>query len=202
MLLFAVVVLLLTTLPLKGTARDSHSVQWKRLERAWTAYRATPDARNAAVFYQRLPRIPLPLGSLVPPGLVSKFYLALDWMGPRILAGDRWASRIAFRFSAMADADFSEDLHAILGEMIRLHPMLFLQELQLNRPAVSDLANVVLSLDIDKFADASPERRKAELQARLDALQALDLKDLDLMDLRSECTSLLGEEIVHGFDGE
>ena len=198
--LLIVSVTLLMAVASQASAGGKPSVKWQSLDRAWKTYRAKPTAQNARAVADLLPTNGKAQDA--PVELVEKFYSSLPWLQPRILGGDRWATRVAFRFSAVADAGFAEDLNSILGGMIARQPLLFLEELNRSRRWVPDLADVVLSLDIDAFSQAPTETQKAELQTRLDALQSLDLASVALMDLRSECLSLLGEEITHGFGQE
>jgi len=197
------VILLLT--PLAETEAFAGALQqldWQELERAWDKYHSRPTADNAEQLYSRLPVSPPKHGGYGHPELMEKFYSALDWLQPRILGGDRWATRIAFRLCAVADAAFSEDLEAMLASMIRRQPLLFLEELRRNRKSVGDITTVVLNLNADEFLEAPSEIKKAELQARLDALGSVSPSKLELMNLRDECRSLLGEEITHGFGEE
>jgi hypothetical protein len=145
-----------------------------------------------------LPTLKQGRGVVAPPGLFDKFYLSLAWLQPRLLGGDRWAARIAFRLLAVSDAGFNEDLSALLASMIPRQPLLFLEELNRNRQWVPDLPFVVLNLGTDDFADASPADQRAELQSRLDSLRSLELTTVALMGLRDRCVDLLGEEIAHG----
>jgi len=198
--LLLVSVTLLMAVASDTLAQGKSSTKWQSLDHAWETYRAKPTAENGKAVADLLPT--RAQARNVPAELVEKFYSSLAWLQPRILGGDRWATRVAFRLSAVADAGFAEDLDSVLGGMISRQPLLFLEELKRNRRWVPHFADIVLSLDIDTFSQTPAEVQKGELQARLDALQSLDLASIDLMDLRSECLSLLGEEITHGFGPE
>jgi hypothetical protein len=186
--------------PMFGVADGpKQEVDWLALSRAWQAYRSTASASAAEQAYRLLPLKPLTIGGYGHSEIVEQFYGSLNWLEPRVMAGDRWSTRIAFRFCALADAAFAEDLFALLGNMIRLQPQLFLEELEANRESVRRLDDIVLSYGVDEYANSSKphEDYLAELRSRLLALDRLKVANQRLRRLRDDCDRLLSDEIAH-----
>ena len=189
-------VLLLVTLATVGTdTAAGSSDQWGELKLAWKAYRAEPTPRNAEHLYRLLPS---KHRADMDPELFMEFWGSLEWLEPRIMRGDKWATRIAFRFHAVSDAAFAEDLDEMLGRMIRPQPVLFLQELSANRESYEDIGDIVLSYGTDAYASsATPEKDYlAELEERLATLRSLKLPNAKLRQSRDGCIRLLQKEIA------
>jgi len=119
--------------------------------------------------------------------------------------GDRLALRITYYtlIIAMRAAALSEDLCSVLGNSVRINPLVFLEETQSFESthnqfiAQSNLIGNILIGNID------PELRedviKKEIRLRIEALKTV--KRLDLLELRDACIKELEEALKREYGG-
>jgi len=158
---------------------------------AWSAFEKDPSSKTANRVCE-----------LISKGATGEidFYSSLVWLGPRMRAGDRWATRVAFCFRSIADGAFGEDLESELGYVIRPQPLIFLEELNRRVGATPDDARrFVISFGTDEWAESANPHQDylAELEARRAALRALHIDNAAVRRLRGYCVRFLTEEINH-----
>ncbi len=104
-------------------------------------------------------------------------------------AGDREAVRKLFGFYPRSDGAVTEDIDMILGNVARLRPGIFLEELKLSNAGHGKCTNVGNTLELTDQTDA----QLAELRARRKAL--LSVTELPLRGLRDDCIRKLDHSI-------
>jgi hypothetical protein len=103
-------------------------VDWERLQSAWKEYIEYPSSENALKVYLLLPeKEPIIDGKALKCIDLIYNFDNFSILEHEIYAGERNAVRVAFRLLNIADGDFAEILLITLGNLIRIHPKLFLE---------------------------------------------------------------------------
>ena len=104
----------------------------------------------------------------------------------QVISADREAVRLAFRLYSESDGHYSETLDIMLGRLIRIDPVLFLQELVASR-RVKRLDSLLGNLGpqfVDRF-----QAGEYETEERTKALQSVQAPELRRV--RDECVLVL-----------
>ena len=122
----------------------------------------------------------------------------LDWdlalLEAQVLSSDAEAVALAFRLRRQSDGQISEILDLMLGRMIRIDPLLFLQEL-----AVAKKSGGGEDSTLRNFGFAYVDHVKAhdyERERRIEALRSVDVPQL--RELRDDCIRRLGGDVDSG----
>jgi hypothetical protein len=185
----------------EGIAIDGQeqSVHWERVMKAAESYFASPSTENALRFYTALPQTEVP--SQDRDAAFSKvfYYISgnLPILEKQVLKADRNAVKAAIRLYTISDASFTEYQDRILGDLIRVNPRMFLEELRyFPWPKVSSMdfkdwlkeGHIVChgrALDADINPEMNGARARAELEMRIKALATV--RDRGLRSLRDAC---------------
>jgi hypothetical protein len=122
----------------------------------------------------------------------------------QVLKADRNAVKVAVRLWTIADGAFAEYLDSILGDLIRMDPKMFLEEIK-EFPWPEDYpidfmewlsrGYVLCNGRIFNGESVSDERR--ELELRIKALETV--KDVNLAGFRDECIEIIRKHINEYF---
>ncbi len=169
-----------------------HSVQWKQFSASLRAYFEYPTPKNAKSAYQYLPAS----GHVRMKGLeierevLELFYTNSQILERQVISGDAESVRLAFRLLSITDSAYTEELHILLGKIIRINPKLFLRELVANQNLVGTLDGLLGNLG-EEYVD----RLKAQcLENRLRQKALQSVTDPSLRPKRDECVNELDRQ--------
>jgi len=111
----------------------------------------------------------------------------LNILRNQVLAGDGASFRLAYRLVEKADGGLLEELIAILGHTIRVHPDFFLKEMSKLNPDQDLLRSILMTPGLE-YVDRNYARRY-ELYMRRMALT--DVSTLSLSEFRDSCLKLI-----------
>jgi hypothetical protein len=181
-----------------STGATNGSVDWDGIRKAFAIYCDSPSAKHAVHVMRLLPRSRVEYtGRKKENDAIDFVYDHLGTLRQRVLSRDLSASKLAFRLMTIADGAFAEDLDILLGQIIRIDPALFLQELK-GYGRVGRLDALVGSLG-DSYVDRIDAQR-LEIKKRIQALSSV--KDPAVKELRDECIKeLLRQEAAIKISG-
>jgi hypothetical protein len=167
-------------------------LDWSKIKIAWGKYTNYPSGNNALGVYELLPKS----GHIKYSGTVEEkdalnfIYNEQDMslLERQIISSDRAAVELAFALYSISDGAFGEELDIMLGELIRINPKLFLEELYKHRDLVCCLDGLVANLG-GSYVDRSESSGSYELHKRLDALKSV--KGARFLKTRDECINEL-----------
>jgi hypothetical protein len=175
-----------TALLTSGNRRNEKKTDWNKVKKAWEIYGEYPSSENAYKVYIVLPRKHINISGI---DSLSAFFFKSDTLGlleRQICASDRNAVKVGFWLINISDGDATEELCIILGQLIRINPKMFLEELK-EQYIILDNADLVHSIlrsledwYVDKFKAKDLERN-----LRIKALQSV--KDKRLKEIRDRC---------------
>jgi hypothetical protein len=193
LILFKLVSLSLLADPLDVIREQEEAINWEVIKKAYDEYLIYPSTENAHKLYETLPKEDI--GRLEVEGRDVRKYIYENYqlLAYQMLAGDRNAVKVAFRLFNISDADFTESIDSTLGQLIRIHPKLFLEELELHK-------NVYFVQEVDyplfgthpSFIDRD-KAEELELELRVKALESVE--DKELRTIRDECINQLRDYI-------
>jgi hypothetical protein len=189
--LFLIFIFSETTLLLNAQNQNVEQVDWEKIKQAATAYFKYPSSENAMKFYMALPESPSLLN-----GDVVDFVFKYENFGlleKQIYASDPNAVKLAFRMINISDGFYTEITETALGNLIRINPRLYLQELS-NHRNIGRLEDRSVTMVGELFADRL-KARKLEIELRIKALERI--KDKNLIEIRNECIKLLKDRRKH-----
>jgi len=172
-------------------------VDWNKIMKAAEVYSADPSAENTLHLLNALPQGQVPESSRGDE--FSKVFHYFDGnvlakLNRQVLEADRTAVKTWIRLYAIADGAFTEWLNDGMGDLIRVDPQLFLEELSyypgLDLEQYIDVGYMVCNghrlfdLTTSETYEASKEAIK-ELELRIKALEKV--KDTNLRQLRDVC---------------
>ena len=109
----------------------------------------------------------------------------------QIRAQDRTSIRLAFHLYMLTDGALSETLDMTLGELIRINPRLFLEELKTSAKFITSLGHLVGNIGTE-YVD-HPEAQCLERKSRIQALKSVN--ELPLNKLKGQCIDSLEKDI-------
>jgi hypothetical protein len=188
--------------------------------KAAEAYSADPSAENTLHLLNALPQVQVPESSRGDEFRKVFYYIdgnVLDKLNRQVLEADRTAVKTWIRLYAIADGAFAEWLNDGMGDLIRVDPQMFLEELGYypghDLEQSIDVGYMVCNghrlfdLTTEETYEASKEAIK-ELELRIRALEKV--KDSDLRQLRDVCIkrirtcqyqlNMMAEEQEHAID--
>ena len=167
---------------------QNQNINWDRLEQAARIYFDYPSSKNARAFCQDLPKHPLRIDFDVNryKRLFTYVFENLDVLARQVSVGDRDAVKLGFRLYNFSSGLSTMKLDALLGDLIRTHPQLFLEELRCSPNArwIKTLGYPLIESGLN-FSDKRERADRYELEMRIKALESV--KDSALVDLRDEC---------------
>ncbi len=170
--------------------QNAPGLDWKALQEAWTAYSQGPGAETLNRVLQLLPeKRKAPNSSSDGATAVSFILNNIAVLETQLVERNPAAVRLAFRLFSVSFGDFEIKLAKLLGTSIGFDPLLFLQELALNRDLVPDLELVLASFQLG--SQPGDSAREMERKYRLHVLEGIELKDKNLKSLRNECLKIL-----------
>jgi hypothetical protein len=126
----------------------------------------------------------------------DRLFNDLELLAVQVAAGDREAVRLAFRLYSEADGAYAETLDILLGRIVRIHPTLFLEELQRQRAQVRPRAprtfDGVVSGILGNLGKEYVDRTRAqvyETERRIASLQSVS--NPGLRQSRDHCVAIL-----------
>ena len=132
---------------------SANEIDWLQVKKIYKNYVASPTDNNAKRVLELLPENYTKLESKEFSEASEYIYNYAQYqvLEKQVISGHHYSARIAFRLRAIAGGGFLEELYITLGELIRVNPEVFLSELLLAKPAVSQMDNF-LNLG-EKFVD-------------------------------------------------
>lgn len=119
----------------------------------------------------------------------------LSILEQQVLKPERNAVKIAAWQYCISDGIYSEWLNGMLGDLIRVDPKMFLEEIG-GGPAKDEVYwgyIVCNGLILDGESTASNEAKRKELELRIKALETV--KDVNLAGFRDECIAIIKKHI-------
>ncbi len=105
-------------------------VNWDEVYNKWNTYLNYPSSEDALDVYEVLPTKHVEYNhSSEEKRTLNYIFNELDMLEKQVYSGDRNAVKLAFKLHVIADGAFSQWLDIILGNLIRIYPELFLEEL-------------------------------------------------------------------------
>jgi hypothetical protein len=111
----------------------------------------------------------------------------LSLLEVQVISRDREAVRLAFRLFAESDGEYSEILDIMLGRLIRIDPMLFLEELKGQEQNTKEMGGLLGNVGqeyVDRLGG-----RIYEVEQRIAAL--MTVTDPELLEIRAACVDEL-----------
>lgn len=158
------------------------------IRKALLTWQKNPSGENALSLYRLLPEKRITHASQTESELFAQIGDALQGLEKQVFAGDRNSVKLAFRLFAISDGAFTEWLQIMLGNTIRNHPRLFLEELKVHQHLCHELPVVNFGPEfVDKLREPI-----AETNARIQALQRVS--NGDLAEIGKQCINRLQEK--------
>ena len=189
---------------------NAEAIDWDKILNAAHIYFASPTSENAFEFYTVLPKTQV-RGEARETEFSKVFYYIdgnLDVLERQVLKADRNAVKVAVRLFTISDGAFSEWLDSMLGDLIRVDPKMFLEEIREFpwRNNYKDFKEWLLRRGnqlcngriLDVESKASDKTKRKELELRIIALDTV--KDANLADLRDECIAIIRKYIARVFE--
>jgi hypothetical protein len=156
-----------------------------------------PSTENARLFCLSLPEQPL-RGNFDVNRYHKLFYYVsnnLSVLARQVSVGDRDAVKLGFRLYNISDASFTESLNCIMGDLVRSHPQLFLEELKSspNAEEIKEVGYPVVQASLS-FEGQRPMAHRYELEMRIKALESVT--DKSLVNLRDTCIKEIREYLA------
>jgi hypothetical protein len=175
-----------------GLPVQEQNVDLERMEIAARTYIDYPSTENARLFYQSL-------SAYVPAGKTGEIdrerwervanfiFDNLEVLARQIWAGDRDAVRVGFRLYSFFGGYYTMRLDAMMADLIRFQPQLYLEELKSspNAQLLKSLGFPLCESDIDFGRSDREMALRHELEMRIKALESVT--DSALADLRDTC---------------
>ena len=189
----AVIIILLTSSVLTAGAAavsDSEIPDWVKIRKLFEAYVQYPNKTNAQKLIQILPEKHVSYTNNSEEQKALSFINDREQLGMlerQVISKDPPAVRLAFRLRSIADGGFAEDLDIMLGQLIRIDPVLFLTELENASPPVTRLDGLLLN-----FGAVYVDREEAdclEIDRRITTLKSVDQPQLLI--IRNEAVKVL-----------
>jgi hypothetical protein len=173
--------------PPQNDTTDQRKTDWLQVVANWLEYVHDPTKDNASLVLGSIPVCPPACSTeskerALAMRAVWRFAPILQ---KQVLQGKAYAVELAFRLSNFSDADLSEQLYDMLGDIILKQPRLFMAKLQQCRCPNT-------SVDFYLRGSSSPLRsseQSKEWRRRAEALRKV--KDASLIPLRDECVKVL-----------
>ena len=174
--------------------QGAEEVNWSALRVAFERYVNLPTPLNAEEVCKLLPSRNQFACSGEKEERATREYLysfyQIGMLDRQVISRDRSAVRLAFQLKAIADGAFAEELDIILGKLIRIDPLLFLEELNNTRVTPISFSHLVGNAG-PIFVDRQ-EARCFENRLRIEALETVNKKQLS--GLRDKCIMFLKEQ--------
>lgn len=181
-------------------------IDWDNIMQAAVAYFEDPSTENALILYEALPKAQVRNRDRKGGFLTVDEYIYdnLHLLSEHVLKGERNAVKVAVRLWTMADGGFAESLSSMLGQLIRIDPKVFLEEIN-DFPWPHDYGDFKDWLSkgyivceggiLNRSQDEVDERAvREELGMRIKALESVTEKGL--FELRDICINAINEEFV------
>lgn len=176
---------------LNAQNQNDEKIDWEKIKEVATAYFNYPSSENALKFYLTLPeRGPVLRGDVV--DFIFK-YENFRMLEKQVYASDPNAVKVAFRIINISDGYYTEITETALGNLIRINPRLFLQELNSHkniRPIEDSAVTMVGEIFADRF-----KAQKLEIELRIRALETV--KNDNLIEIRDQCIKILNEHLKY-----
>lgn len=152
-------------------------------ETNWETYLDYPTSENAALVQnaEYSDSISFP----------EHLYQDLWLLEVQVISCDREAVRLAYRLLRESDGHYSETLDIILGRLIRIDPVMFLEELRDHRKEVVRL-DALLGNQGNPYIDRFGAKRY-ETEERISALESVTIPGL--REIRDECLIELKDKL-------
>jgi hypothetical protein len=160
--------------------QEGSPVDWSGIREAYIAFVKNPSPCNGEVFVNKLPEMPILDVKEVKEKLKTYFLIIspIDISPFRriVLDGNRYAVEAVFRLLNISDGAGTEELVILLGEVMRLHPRLYLETLDKYKDM--EFFKITGSYGVAMTTEPlGSKEEKVELQARIDALETVKDKE-------------------------
>jgi hypothetical protein len=197
---FLVIGLYLGLSSLLGASVQSQDqiIIWATSLKTAEAYFNYPSTENALRFYNNLPASNVEVAEIKDTknflDLIDYLDNNLPILSHEMKISDRNAVKVAFRLMNISDGTLAESLDAALGDLIRINPRMFLEELLScpNRNHIKEIGYPVTSGGL-YYVGQWPQVEKYELEMRVKALGTV--KDPDLLGIRDICIAIIEDEL-------
>jgi len=181
----------ISPIQLNGVEEEGE-INWRALDYAWKAFVNYPSSDNANRVYNLLPD--QRYRGKDDPSVLEKecrdsIYKDLAILGNEVIGANREAVKLAFKLFTISDGAFSESICITLGDLIRINPEMFLEELKNHRKYVSRISTVLGNLGyvfVDRY-----EAHKYAINQRIKALKSVT--NPMLSEMRLECLEVLNK---------
>ncbi len=183
-----------------GLFGQEQNTNWDSIEKAARTYIEYPSTNNARLFLLFLPE--LPLGRNIDTDRFNRLFAYvfnnLEVLARQVSVGDRDAVKLGFRLYDFSDGLFTMRLDCIMGDLVRSHPQLFLEELG-SAPNAQELKKLGYPLCESSlsFGGKREMAHRYELEMRIKALRSVT--DNALADLRDTCIKEISEFLAKYF---
>jgi len=186
-----------------STQTNTEVTDWDEILNAAQTYFTSPTSKNAHKFYAVLPTKTRNWEETFKGDFEkarSLIWDNLDVLNKQVLKADRNAVKIAIWLFNIMDGIYSEWLVSMLGDLIRVDPKMFLEEIG-GGPAkylVYDSGYILCNgYILSGESTASKEAQRKELELRIKALETV--KDVNLAGFRDECIEIIRKHINEYF---
>ncbi len=170
---------------------DRSAINWNEIRKAFVAFVNDPSPPKGSSLVGALPGDPA-RDTSEPGERLKTVNLIVNPIGDSrfraiALEGNKYAVEAVFRLLNITDGAHAEMLLMLLGDIVRLHPKLFLEVLYRYKD-METFRFAGYPVKMNKFNMGSPARRH-ELWSRIEALESV--KEEYLQELRDACISEL-----------
>ena len=183
-----------------STQTNTEVTDWDEILNAAQTYFTSPTSKNAHKFYAVLPTKTRNWEETFKGDFEkarSLIWDNLDVLNKQVLKADRNAVKIAIWLFNIMDGIYSEWLVSMLGDLIRVDPKMFLEEIEVKFASLNS-GYILCNGDIlDGESTASNDAKRKELELRITALETV--KDVNLAGFRDECIAIIRKHINEYF---
>jgi hypothetical protein len=170
---------------------DNFTLNWKQLKIAFENYVEYPSSENALRVSALLPENHVKLMDDKDAKEAREYiWSQLNMLERQVISKDRAAVRLAFRLFCISDGAFTEELDMMLGSLIRIDPVLFLEELKRSKHPVLSNGGLVANLGV-MYVDRYKARCYG-IQQRIKSLEAVNVPLLRAE--RDKCINILKDD--------
>ena len=187
---FRILIILCCYLSLEPSAiahQEGQPIDWNGIRKAYVSFSKNPSSCNGEVFVKELPKTPI-LDVRESEEKLNTYYLIISPIDHSpfrsiVLDGNRYAVEAVFRLLNISDGAGTEMLFSLLGDVMKLHPRLYLEILDKYKDM--EFFKLVGNAVEWNTEPLGSKEEKVELQTRIDALETV--KDKEYRALRDAC---------------
>ena len=184
----------------KGFSEEKTPViDWKELNKCWDAYIEYPSSNNIEKVCILLPYLKWrkysdQLSNILYGGrsVINEMLKYLWLLEKESYSGNKWAVKVLHKLVTILDGWNKEKILSILGNLIRINPYLFLEEMsqQMENIDSDDFDSILLYLDTVYYTDKIKAQYR-EIDLRIKSLETVKKESLNLV--KAKCIEVLME---------